>query len=230
MSHASLLAAYLAGDAKAFFADDFRDPAARARAVRRATRPLAPRALEVLRAQNEQLAPSAARSRHLDALQHGAAAVVTGQQVGSFWGRCTRSTKRPARSRSAAHGARDRQARRAGVLASDRDHDCRGRELQRATRRPAAAADRAAASSDARVSLAHCALPPEIEQATAVLRAELQRLPHAAEHLERIERAYRAGAKWGDAFAHVVAECSPQGPRADRSARPATRGAGRVGA
>jgi bacillithiol biosynthesis cysteine-adding enzyme BshC len=68
------------------------------------------------------------------------------------------------------------------------------------------------AASDARVSLAHCALPDEITASTAALRAELERLPNAAEHLARIERAYRPGSKWGEAFASVLAELfAPEG-------------------
>jgi len=214
VKHASVLAAYLAGDAKAFFADDFRDPAARALAVRRATRPLAPRALEALRAQNDKLAPSTARALHLDALQHGAAAVVTGQQVGLFLGPLYTLYK--AASAIAISRALGRETGKPVVPVfwlQTEDHDLpevASCSVPRDGQPPLRI--ELAASSDARVSLAHCTLPPEIEQATAVLRTELQRLPHAAEHLERLERAYRAGAKWGDAFAHVVAELfAPEG-------------------
>ena len=86
-----LLRAYLQGEVRALHPDDEPGaapfaPAALARAVARARRPIAPEVHAVLAAQNARLAPSPARDAHLEALRRGAAAVVTGQQVGLFLG------------------------------------------------------------------------------------------------------------------------------------------------
>ena len=213
-SHASVFSAYVAGDAKAFFASHFADHAARARATVRAVRPLTAQTLAALRAQNARLAPSAARDAHLDALQAGAAAVVTGQQVGLFLGPLYTLYK--AASAIAISRALARETGKPVVPVfwlQTEDHDLPEvasctlpRDGQSALKLEVPAAQ------DARISLAHCVLPAEVEQSTTALRAELERLPHAREHLERIERAYRPGAKWGDAFAQVIAELfAPEG-------------------
>jgi len=83
--------AYLRGEVRALQPDD--EPgapplsvAAFVRAVARARRPLAPEVHRALVAQNARLAASPARDAHLEALGRGAAAVVTGQQVGLFLG------------------------------------------------------------------------------------------------------------------------------------------------
>src|SRR5262249_57382873 len=57
-----------------------------AAAVARAKRAMAPEVARVLGEQNARLAPSPARDANLAALRDGAAAVVTGQQVGLFLG------------------------------------------------------------------------------------------------------------------------------------------------
>ena len=209
-----MLAAYVAGDANAFFAEHFQDRSARVRATQRAARPLTAEVLSALRAQNAKLAPSSARDAHLHALERGAAAVVTGQQVGLFLGPLYTLYK--AASAIAVSRALAAEAGTPVVpifWLQTEDHDlpeiascCVPRDGQ-----PALLLS-VPASSDARVSIAHCELPADIERNTAALRAELQRLPHAAEHLDRIERAYRPGATWGDAFAQVIAELfAPEG-------------------
>src|SRR5260370_1224333 len=80
----------LAGEtaSQSLLAASFRDPQARVAHVQRAAqRSIAPGLLEVLRRQNETLAPSDARGRNLEALAEGeTAAVVTGQQLGLFLG------------------------------------------------------------------------------------------------------------------------------------------------
>src|SRR5690606_16510107 len=83
----SLAEAYRQGRASAFFPLCFAQREDRLRAVRdAAARPIAAEVLAGLRRQNEGLAPSPARERHLEALGRGAVAVVTGQQVGLFLG------------------------------------------------------------------------------------------------------------------------------------------------
>src|SRR5215468_332345 len=86
-----IVRAYLAGEVRALQPDDEPGapplaPPALIRAVARARRPLAPSVHRVLVAQNARLAPSPARDANLEALRTGAAAVVTGQQVGLFLG------------------------------------------------------------------------------------------------------------------------------------------------
>ena len=83
---AGLFEAYLSGAARAFYAGDVSLRDDRARAVARAQRPVSARVLARLRLQNQALGPSAARNAGLAALQAGACAVVTGQQVGLFLG------------------------------------------------------------------------------------------------------------------------------------------------
>jgi bacillithiol biosynthesis cysteine-adding enzyme BshC len=213
-SHASVFSAYVAGDAKAFFASHFADRAARTRATTRAVRPLAAQTIAALRAQNARLAPSVARDAHLDALQAGAAAVVTGQQVGLFLGPLYTLYK--AASAIAISRALARETGKPVVPVfwlQTEDHDLPEVACCTVPRDGQSALTLGVpAAQDARISLAHCVLPEEIEQSTAALRVELERLPHAREHLERIERAYRPGVKWGEAFAQVVAELfAPEG-------------------
>src|SRR5688572_20609748 len=57
-----------------------------ARDAARVRRPLAPEVHHAVAALSARLAPSPARDRHLEALERGAAVVVTGQQVGLFLG------------------------------------------------------------------------------------------------------------------------------------------------
>jgi bacillithiol synthase len=85
----TLFSSYLASGmrASAFFPSDFGDARARIARVRAAAqKPVAPELVAALRAQNAGLPPSPARDAHLSALGSGAAAVVTGQQVGLFLG------------------------------------------------------------------------------------------------------------------------------------------------
>ncbi len=89
---ATFSSAFLRGEAGAaqFLAGDFRDAAARARAVQQAAarqRPVPEALLAVLRAQAQGLPASAARDGHLDDLARpGTVVVVTGQQLGLFLG------------------------------------------------------------------------------------------------------------------------------------------------
>lgn len=214
MSRASLFAAYAAGEATPFFPEHYATRAARIRATQRAVRPLAPEVWSALRAQNDRLAPSHTREVHLSALHGGAAAVVTGQQVGLFLGPLYTLYK--AASAIAISKALAQEAARPVVPVfwlQTEDHDLPEIATCNVPRdgQPALALS-LPASDDARISIAHCELPQEVEACTAALRRELERLPHAAAHLERIERAYRPGVGWSDAFASVLGELfAPEG-------------------
>jgi bacillithiol biosynthesis cysteine-adding enzyme BshC len=209
-----LFDAYVAGKAAAFFPGHYGSPDDRRRAVERAARPLAPVVADVLEAQNARLTPSPARAAHLAALRAGAAAVVTGQQMGLFLGPLftiykAASAVRAARVLSAESG---REVVPVFWLQTE-DHDlaeiavCHlpcGDGLPRELRVPAAPANR--------VSVAHCRLPDDVSTCLAALDVELTRLPHAAAHLERLGRHYRPGRAWVDAFAGVLGDLfAPEG-------------------
>ncbi len=183
------------------------DPQTRARVVTRARRALAPDVHQAIVVQNARLAPSAQRDAHLAALASGAAAVVTGQQVGLFLGPLYTLCK----AASAIVIARALAAE-AGVPVvpifwlQTEDHDV----VEIATCEVAADTRCEAVSIDVdpenRVSIAHLGLPDAVDDALARLQALIGTGPNAASHLERLRRHYRPGARWSDAFAGVLAE------------------------
>ncbi|MDX2168226.1 MAG: bacillithiol biosynthesis cysteine-adding enzyme BshC [Deltaproteobacteria bacterium] len=203
----SLFDRYLAGAAAAFYPGHFLAAEDRRRAVARAARPLAPAVADALVAQNARLAASPARDAHLEALRGGAAAVLTGQQVGLFLGPLFTLYK-------AASAIRLAQALRAETgtpvvpifWLQTEDHDlpeiaaCHVSCTDGTPRALALPAD------DARVPIAHRVLPDQVADLLAAVDAELGRLPHAAQHLTRLATHYRAGRGWADAFAGVLAE------------------------
>ena len=68
------------------------------------------------------------------------------------------------------------------------------------------------ASAEDRVSIAHLRLPAAVDGALAELAAELRGHVHAEVHLDRLARHYRPGARFGEAFAGVLAELfAPEG-------------------
>lgn len=200
---------YLSGAAAAFFAGgDFRDPDARGRAVARVTRPLAPATADALAAQDARFTPSAARTAHLAALRHGAAAVVTGQQCGLFLGPLfTLYKAASAVAVARALAAETRQPVVPVFWLQTEDHDlpeiatC---HVPRALGAPLAL--RLDAAPEARIAVAHCTLPDAVTARLAELRAEIGNLPHAEPHLARLERHYRPGVGWSEAFAQTLAE------------------------
>ncbi len=162
---------------------------------------------DVLAAQNAALAPSPARDAHIAALRAGAAAVVTGQQVGLFLGPLFTIYKAASAVRVAAALAERTGEPVVPVFwLQTEDHDLP--EIA-SVALPGPDAPRriaVAASPDDRVSLAHRTLPDEVERCLAELADELAGHSHAAAHVERLSRHYRAGAGWAAAFAGVLAE------------------------
>jgi bacillithiol biosynthesis cysteine-adding enzyme BshC len=199
---------YRDGGAGAFFRDHFADADARARAVRRATRPLDAAVAAAIEEQNARYAPSAARDENIRLLRHGAAAVVTGQQVGLFLGPLYNFYK----AASAIRAARELAASTASAVVpvfwlQTEDHDlpeiavCNVPRADGSTLRL-----ELPASQEDRVALAHVELPPLVEDRLDQIREELAHFPHAARHLETLARHYRSGARWCDAYGGALAE------------------------
>jgi bacillithiol biosynthesis cysteine-adding enzyme BshC len=187
--------------------------AAAVAAARRACRPLAPAVHRALAAQQAGLAPSPARDAHLAALARGAAAVVTGQQVGLFLGPLYTIYK----AASAVAVARA-LADAAGVPVAPvfwlqtEDHDLP--EIASCGVPHGAACEPIGVPVDpaSRTSIAHLALPPEVERCLAAVAERIEPGAAGAEHVARLRRHYRAGARWADAFAGVLAELfAPEG-------------------
>jgi bacillithiol biosynthesis cysteine-adding enzyme BshC len=203
----SVYDAYLAGGAVAFYGAHFSDSAARAQAVRRAERPLSRDVADVLEEQNAALGPSPARQRNLGALRRGAAAVVTGQQVGLFLGPLYTLCK--AASAVAAARALSQECSRPVVPVfwlQTEDHDLPEIAecfLPRASGDPLRVC---LPSSADRMSIAHRSLPAEVDACVALLKSELAPFATARVHLERLARHYCGGTPWAEAFAAVLAE------------------------
>jgi bacillithiol biosynthesis cysteine-adding enzyme BshC len=199
---------YCAGAGTAFFPDHFADGEARARAVARAVRPLDAVVADAIERQNTRFAPSAVLDGNLARLRAGAAAVVTGQQVGLFLGPLYNVYKAASAIRLARHLEHETGTPVVPVFwLQTEDHDLP--EIASCRLPGAAGTPRCLAllsSPTARVSLAHLRLPAEVEGCLRGLRDEIGTLPHAGEHLERLQRHYRPGASWADAFAGVLAE------------------------
>jgi bacillithiol synthase len=204
----SLQDAYVAGDAAAFYPSHFASETARRAAVDAAVRPLASEVARVLFAQNARYAPSPARDANLQALRDGAAAVVTGQQVGLLLGPLFTIYK----AATAIVAARALAAESGKPVVpvfwlQTEDHDLR--EIA-STHAPTSAGGTLTLSlpvpEDARVSVSACALPSEIEACLHALDAELSHFPNAAPHLARLRRHYHTGSSYGAAFAGLLAE------------------------
>ncbi|HEX3758523.1 MAG TPA: bacillithiol biosynthesis cysteine-adding enzyme BshC, partial [Kofleriaceae bacterium] len=194
--------------------------AALAREVARAHRPLAPEVHRVLVAQNARLAPSPARDAHLEALRRGAAAVVTGQQVGLFLGPLYTLYK--AASAVVLARALTEQTGTPVVPVfwlQTEDHDLP--EIASVAVPSGAEVATLAVPVDAanRIAIAHCRLPAEVDgcldalcDAIAEGQGGRPPGPHAAEHVARLRRHYRPGAPWAEAFAGVLGELfAPEG-------------------
>ncbi len=210
----SLHAAWLSRDPQvaSFFAADCRDPEARARVVAQASkRRASPELLAVLRAQNSRLSPSPAGLAHLDTLQRGgAAAVITGQQVGLFLGPLYTIYK----AASAIQVARA-LSEETGVPCvpifwlQTEDHDfpeidhC---ELpSRETNEPLKVQVESEACGD-RVPVRYRRLSVSVESCRAVLLEQLAGLNHGEEIAALVARHYVAGATVSEAFTGLLAE------------------------
>ncbi len=225
--------AHLAHKVGEFYAAHFANPDARAEAVSSALRPLDPDVYEALRIQNEALGESPTRQAHLDALRTGAAAVVTGQQVGLLLGPLYTVYKA-----LTAVVAAKRLAEETGqpvvpiFWIQSEDHDLP--EVASITCPAVKSGDRIPsdfslpADPESRVSLEHQVLPTGIDPILAQLADTLASLPYAKPHLERVRRHYRPGLSYVAAFTGLLAELTgkygllfvnPRDPRLARVAR-----------
>ncbi len=161
----------------------------------------------MLVAQNAKLAQSAARDANLAALASGAAAVVTGQQVGLFLGPLYTLYK----AASAIVVARTLAAETGVPVVpvfwlQTEDHDLV--EIAACEVAHGATTETIAVPVDAanRISIAHLTLPAAIDGSVAHLAELLGSGPDAVAHVERVRRHYREGARWSDAFAGLLGE------------------------
>jgi bacillithiol biosynthesis cysteine-adding enzyme BshC len=206
--------AYFAGEvaAQKFLTWDFRAPVDRRSRTRvAAERQTRPEVLEVLRAQQAALPPSAARNAALEALAAGGTAVVaTGQQVGLFLGPLYGFYK----AASAVAVARALEAE-AGVRCvplfwlQTEDHDFA--EVASVTVAGSDGAPRrltvaAEPSRPPRSSIAHTRLGPDVANALRTLADLLGDSPPAADTVALLARHYREGRTLAEAFAGSLAD------------------------
>lgn len=203
----SLAQSYLRGEAEELFPLHFGSAADRRRAVGSAVRPLDPLVADELEAQNARFGDSPARARNLASLRAGAAAVVTGQQVGLFLGPLytiykAASAVRIARALEAETGAKVVPV----FWLQTEDHDLPEIAACTVASPDGRLVELRIPHDDGRVSIAHRRLPAEVGRLHVVLHEELRDLPHAEEHLSLLRLHYREGAGLGNAFAGVLAD------------------------
>jgi bacillithiol biosynthesis cysteine-adding enzyme BshC len=223
---ADLFAAYVAGAAGAFFAAAPASPSDRRAAVAAASRPLTAAVASCLVAQNAEYGTSQRRSQQLQALVDGAAAVVTGQQLGLFLGPLYTVFK-AASAIKVARALQDETGRSVVPVfwLQNEDHDLAEIASCSLPRTQAGPLVVSVPAADSRKSIAHLVLPEEVSACVRLLEDELGRLPFAREHLDRLTRHYRPGRSWTRAFAGVLIELfEPEGllvldPRDPRLAR-----------
>jgi bacillithiol biosynthesis cysteine-adding enzyme BshC len=205
---------YFAGEeiARRFIPLDFRAPADRMAPTRAAAeRRASPALVAVLREQQAALSASRARAHNLEALAAGRTAVVaTGQQVGLFLGPLYAFYK----AASAVAVARALEAE-SGIRCvplfwlQSEDHDFA--EIASATvagggGEPIALSLPPGSAVEARVSIAHRRLPPEVGALLETLSELLGAGPAARETLALLRAHYTAGRPIAEAFAGVLAE------------------------
>jgi bacillithiol biosynthesis cysteine-adding enzyme BshC len=209
----SFSSAFFSGEpsALAFLALDFRDRAARLAAARGAlARRASPALVDVLRDQQARLPASAARDAHVGALGRGdTAVVVTGQQVGLFLGPLY-SFYKAATAIAVARALEAESGIRCVPLfwLQTEDHD----HAEVASCRVLAADGTAVAlalspetPAQARVSIAHRHLGPEIEALVDALAEALRGLPAADEVVSLLAKHYGPDRTFAEAFAGVLA-------------------------
>lgn len=184
------------------------DPEQRREAVSRAARPLRRPVLDALRAQQAQLSPSAARSQSLAALEGGAAAVITGQQVGLFGGPLFTLYKAASAVRLSRALAEESHHPVVPIFwVQSEDHDLAEIAFTHVPRpRGAPLHVSVAVPEDNRVPVAHSVLPEEVAACIDAVKAELGNLPHAEAHLSRLARHYQPGRGWAQAFVALMSE------------------------
>lgn len=199
--------AYASGEARRFFGSHYGDPEDRRRAVRAALRPVPHRVAAVLTRQNARFAASPARDANLARLGEGAAAVVTGQQVGLFLGPLYTVYKAASAIRVARALAEESGLPVVPVFwLQTEDHDLPEIAETWIPTAGGPAALRVPSEPGDRISIAHRVLPPEVEACLATIAQELGGGLFAREHLGRLRNHYRAGASWAGAFAGLLAE------------------------
>jgi bacillithiol synthase len=235
---------YLAGEAisRTFIPLDFRSGPDRIGRARAAAERRAPAALvAVLREQQAAFGASSARAANLEALAAGGTAVVaTGQQVGLFLGPLYGFYKA-----AAAIAVARALTAEAGVRCvplfwlQTEDHDFA--EVASATiagpgGKPVKLSLPAEAPGEARASIAHRHLPPDIDAQLDALAELLGAGPAAQETLALLRAHYRAGVGIARAFAGVLAALfadegllvlDPRVPAVAALAAPIYRAAGR---
>lgn len=207
--HRPFTPAWLADDPTAtrFLPRAFASRDARVAAVRAAAaRPITPALLGALAAQEARRPWSAARARHLELLGRGAAAVVTGQQVGLLLGPLY--TLHKAASAVVAARALAEESGHPVVpifWLQTEDHDFA--EVQRVTLPTQAGLWTYAVTDElgerARVSLSERRLGASV---AAVLASLALQGPHADEVTALLARHYRPEATFGEAFGGLIAE------------------------
>jgi len=200
-------AAFLAGEARAepFLARDFARPSARIAAVKEAARRKAPP--ELIAALEAQQSDADAVRRNLDALRDGgAAAVVTGQQVGLFLGPLY--TLHKALTAVAVAKALEAES---GVRCvpifwlQTEDHDFA--EIDHCVTLDASGGEvmlKLPPGGIERQSVEHQALPGEVSALVAKLGDALGEFPHAGEVRALFEAHYRPGVSIATAFQGAV--------------------------
>lgn len=200
--------AWVRGEAGNVFATHPSSAEDRRKSVLRAERPLLPEVADALNAFNARFPPSPARDAHLEALRSGAAAVVTGQQVGLFLGPLFTVYK--AATAVCAARALSSEIGRPVVPVfwlQAEDHDLpEVASTQVATRDGELRTLRLTVPESNRVSVEHVSLSDDVSALLPQLEDLLRDLPEAESHLSLLERHYVAGAGWVDAFAGVLAE------------------------
>lgn len=177
-------------------------------AVARAARPISAQLFDVLQAQQARLPRCEARTASLGRLRSGAAAVVTGQQVGLFLGPLYSLYKAASAIRVAQALEEETGTPVVPVFwLQTEDHDLAEIASVQVPRLHGDFATlQVSFPENNRIPVAHHVLPSDVDDALEDLREIVATLPHANTHLALLRRHYRPGVPWSTAFAGVFAE------------------------